>query len=144
MAFYREVVLPHVDQVACLIWPFARSAEGYAKIRIGKRMAFVHREACKHKNGPPLTPKSEARHTCGNGHLGCVNQHHTAWGTRKENEADKIVHGTSGKKLTEGDIRAIRRHIAAGDFYRDIAAQFGVRKSTISSIKTGHTWGWVP
>lgn len=41
------------------------------------------------------TPKDEAhvvRHTCGNGHLSCVNPNHLLWGTQAENRSDAARH----------------------------------------------------
>lgn len=46
-------------------------------------------------------------------------------------------------KLNEDKVRMIRLDIAAGIPQRDIAAQFGVAKSTVSAIATRQIWGHV-
>ena len=76
LQFYTEVVLKHDDPIGCLSWPFATGGKGYAHIRIKGKSRLVSRLVCEARNGPPPDQKSEARHTCGNGHLACVNQHH--------------------------------------------------------------------
>jgi len=69
------------------------------------------------------------------------------WGTRKENCADMIEHGTRRKggqipsaKLNCDNVREIRRLIAAKQTLRKIGAIFGVCHDTISKIKNGETW----
>lgn len=64
------------------------------------------------------------------------------WGTSKENEADKVLHGTSQHgernaqaKLTDTQASEIRRSKARGC---DLAIRYGVRESTtISRIRNG-------
>ena len=45
--------------------------------------------------------------------------------------------------LTEDDVRAIRKLLAAGELQRYVAAKFKVGNNTISAIATGKTWGWL-
>lgn len=73
-----------------------------------------------------------------------------SWKTAKENEADKIRHGTSMQgvrhhqaKLTEEDVREIREKRAQGRLLWDLAAVYGVTESTISSIANRKTWSQI-
>lgn len=66
------------------------------------------------------------------------------WGTRSENEKDKIDHGTKLQgerhhqaKLTEETIGAIR---AASGTYLEIAQQFGISKTQVGNIRRGDQW----
>jgi len=43
-------------------------------------------------------------------------------------------------KLTEEDVRTIRRRLHRGDLQEAIAADYGVCRMTVSRIKTGRTW----
>lgn len=131
----------------CLIWPFSRNSDGRAQIRTNRKKKLVSRIMCEHRHGPPPTPKHEAAHNCGNGHLGCVNGGHIRWATSKENQSDRLTHGThnrggrNGKaKLTEADVIEIRASIIP---QKDIAMTFGVDPSTISHIISRKSWEWL-
>lgn len=50
---------------------------------------------CQKAHGDPPSPKHDAAHSCGRGHEGCVNPNHLSWKTKKQNQADRITHGTS-------------------------------------------------
>jgi hypothetical protein len=91
--FFREVVLVY-DGEDCLLWPYGRDGWGYGRIWIDGRTHNVHRLACEMEHGLPSDARLEAAHSCGNGHLACVNRKHVRWATPKENSADKFVHGT--------------------------------------------------
>lgn len=69
------------------------------------------------------------------------------YATPKQNNADKRAHGTHlsrsshpGAKLSEADVGAIRRRLAAGDLQRQIADDFNVSRATISAIAVGRSW----
>lgn len=51
--------------------------------------------------------------------------------------------GTNKRKLTEEQVREIKRALAAGRSSRDVARQFGVTGSTVRDIRAGDRWGWV-
>ncbi len=101
--------------------------------------------------GPP-GPGRESLHEDGNR----LNAHlaNLSWGTRTENKADSIRHGTSirpsirGEKhmrarLTEAQVIAIKDGFAAGTSGEILAETFGVAPQTISAIKNGISWGWL-
>lgn len=48
-----------------------------------------------------------------------------------------------GAKLTDGDVREIRRLVAQGVTQREIGRRYGVSRSTIGLIVRGKTWGHV-
>lgn len=130
----------------CLLWPFSRFPNGYAKIRHKGRSSLVHRLVCERVNGPAPSVKHEAAHSCGNGHLGCVSQSHLSWKTPVENAADKLEHGTNSNgennaqaKLSEEDIHEIRR-IGTSLPQHKIGAMFGVSQSNVSLILSGKHW----
>jgi hypothetical protein len=138
----------------CLIWPFYRNSYGYAGW--GKRKKsetkLVSRYICEVVNGKPDDSSLVSRHTCGNGHLGCVSPKHLIWGTKKQNAEDAILHGRIARgqnsataKLRNHDIAVIlglfgmTNHPSIGK----VAKLFNVNTSTISYIKTRKNWAWV-
>lgn len=133
----------------CITFPFYRQASGYGWVRTpdGPRGAHVYVATLAHGEKP--SKKHEACHTCGNGHLGCVNPNHIYWGTKSDNMRDSIAHGTGqrikyvsgenavGAKYSDDQIRQVREAIERGERQVDIAAQFGLSQSHISRIKHG-------
>lgn len=70
--------------------------------------------------------------------------------TYAANSADSDRHGTrprgssrSNSKLTESSVVEIRKRLTAGDMQKDIAADFGVSRSTIYNLKEGISWNHV-
>lgn len=129
----------------CLHWPFCKDEKGYGLLKVNGKMMPASRYVCTLAHGEP-PPKHDAAHSCGKGHLGCVNPNHLSWKTRAANMADKIAHGTrqcgergTGAKLTEHSVRKIL-HMKGKTTLREIALVFGVSKSTICAIHKGLTW----
>lgn len=145
--YFQNVVLAYEGD-DCLFWPYSRG-RGHAQLRFNNKLAIVSRLVCEHAYGPPPTPKHEAAHSCGNGHLGCVTRRHLRWATSTENKADKVLHGTTSRgerfwaaKLTELDVRAIRALEGTMPKYK-IAEKYGVARSTISLIHSRQNWAWL-
>lgn len=79
-------------------------------------------------------------------------RHHNAdrnlrWATRRQNLADRLLHGTDNRgerhgcaKLTGPDVIAIRRRRGAGERNGALAAEFGVTPATICDITHGRSW----
>lgn len=73
------------------------------------------------------------------------------WGTQAENEADKVVHGTSNHgsrngaaKLTEDDVRTIRRLYKTGRYMqKDLAKMYGLKQPSMSDIIRRVNWYWL-
>lgn len=132
----------------CLIWPFSRLTLGYPSVRIDGRLQIASRVMCEWAHGPP--PKGHwAVHSCGNGHLGCVNPRHLRWATPEQNQADSIEHGTRVRgsrvgisKLTETNVRAIRA-MKGQVTQRRLATEYGVSEGLISLIMSGRSWAWL-
>ncbi len=72
-----------------------------------------------------------------------------AWGTRRENCADRLLHGTTNRgarsgrtPLTEDDVRRIRTLQGVADS-RDVAAHYGVQRGCIYAIWNRKRWWYV-
>lgn len=144
-SYFRETVLSYEGD-DCLLWPYARDLNGYAQVYWEGRVSRAHRIACTVVHGTPPFPLAEAAHSCGNGHLGCVNPRHLRWDTRTGNQSDRLRHGThvygdkhGGSKLGPDDVREIRL-LRGQRPLKEIAARFGVSKSTISAIHCRRLW----
>lgn len=84
-------------------------------------------------------------HRCGN--AGCINPFHLYIGTALQNAHDRRLHGTHcrGKdlpqtKLSDADVLTI---LASPKRVTDLALEYGVSKSCISRIRTGHARAYV-
>lgn len=119
---------------------------GYANVRLNtdgkqewKKVARLVAEAW---HGPAPDASSHAAHLDGD----TLNNRaeNIAWKSPKENNADKIVHGThqAGErhprvKLSAEQVGAIRESTLPS---RALAAQYGVNQSQIVRIKNGARW----
>lgn len=129
----------------CLIWPFHCNTIGYGQV-CGQNASRV---MCELVNGPAPTPAHDAAHSCGKGHLACVSPRHVAWKTKRENQADRIAHGTASlgsqnpaAVLSEEQVLAIRR-LAATKTHKEIAGEFEISRQHVTSIVGGKRWGWL-
>ena len=72
------------------------------------------------------------------------------WGTSTENKADQVRHGTSlrgqaigSAKLTEDDVREIRRFVARGERVTHVGRLFGVTHNQVKRIVTRECWAHI-
>jgi hypothetical protein len=152
LEFLLSKALPFKDTQTCLIWPYAKSTDGYGCIVIDGRRCIVSRLVCESTHGPSPTDTHQAAHDCGNS--SCCNPTHIRWKTPKENCADKIIHGTNvgnykpkfgesnGRSLlTRDQVMAIRGSTA--EPRRKLADRYGVSVSTIAAIRARQNWTWL-
>ena len=146
--YFLEVAVPY-DGDECLIWPYARDNQGYARLNDGTRMKSLSRIMCETCIGPPPTKRHHAAHSCGNGHIGCITKRHLRWATVSENQKDRVLHGTSNRGersstavLTEQDVLFIREAVKTRT-QADLARSYGVHQTTVSDIITRRRWGWL-
>ena len=126
---------------------------GYQKVRLysddGRQSCRVHHLVCLAFHGP-RPDGAEARHL--NGDKADNRAKNLAWGTRLENTADSIRHGTfrfrralpgeghHAAKLTAAAVRKIRSALADGESQRSLARRFSVSQTQICHIGQGKTW----
>ena len=133
LRFLREAASTKTDD--CIFWPFAGRANG-GRLKVDGKLVSAARLMCTWAHGKPCRAAMHAAHSCGNGHLGCVNPKHLRWATPKQNNDDKILHGTNlaTVKLTNVQIAAIatdtRPHV-------EICRSYGITRQTIWRIKRG-------
>lgn len=120
---------------------------GYTSFALCKnghyRRKVTHRAICEAFHGP-----NDGMDAC---HIDGVPGHdrpdNLRWGTRKQNMADTLTHGTrlvgekvAGAKLTAEKVREIRILAARGETQRSIGAKFGVSQGAISLIVLRQRW----
>lgn len=143
-AYFRESLAHHDRDGGCWEWPFARNSDGYGTLGVAATPAgrLVHRQAFELAYGyvPPV-----CRHTCDN--PPCFNPAHLVPGVQADNVRDTIERGRNrrgeahyGAKLTEADVREIRRLVADGVDQATLAARFGVSGGLISSVVRRARW----
>jgi hypothetical protein len=132
----------------CIDWPFGVMKEGYGRLDFRGREYLAHRLICEWAHGPVPEDKEQAAHSCGN--RLCVNPHHLRWATRRENEADKVIHGTTNRGarsgsavLTPDDVRRIRSAVKSGVTMYVLSKQYGVAHKTIKRAALGLSWSEV-
>lgn len=145
---YFETTVMNYRGDECPIWP-GRRINGYGSMSLNGKDVIVSRQVCERLYGPPPSPDHQAAHSCGKGKGGCVAPHHLRWATRKENDQDKLIHGTRlfGQrnplaKLTDEEARQI---IALKGVMRtvEIAAKFGVSRHMVTRIQAGTARSWM-
>ena len=87
----------------------------------------------------------ECRHLDGNKYNNHISN--LIWGTKKDNLADRCAHGATAKnedhgmsKLTNAEVRVIKKLIALGVKNRRIGEIFNVTPSNVHCIRHGKTW----
>jgi hypothetical protein len=102
----------------------------------------AHVFAWEQATGRTVPPGKVVMHSCDNPR--CVNPDHLSIGTQRDNILDSIRKGRYNafgiQKLDAVKVRAIRALAATGMRHKDIAAQFGVGRTTITGILNGATW----
>lgn len=127
------------DAKGCWIWTAALKANGYGVFGPGasRRNTYAHRWAYDHFVGPIPHGMMVCHH--------CDVRALVAKGRSLRGERHNLV------KLTESQVREIRRLWAAGDIMQpELAQRFDTTKGTVSLIVRGETWrhilpaDWVP
>lgn len=149
MRFLTDTAL-HWQSNSCLYFPKSLSRKiGYPTVRNDGLNTNASRIVCRMAHGEPPSTQHEAAHSCGNGHLGCINPKHLRWATHIENVADRTIHGTTARgermglsKLSESDVREIRALRGKVSIVK-LASVFGVSDTCISAIQLRKSWAWL-
>lgn len=140
LAFLKAHIAHEGDE--CVLWPWSRTHQGYGMVGYFGKLRRAHQLMCFFVHGERPTPKHHAAHSCGNGHLGCVNPRHLSWKTARENCLDTVAHGRHGsrhhkKHLTAEQVNDIR---SAEGSQMAVAAKYGVSYWTVGRIRRNEIW----
>lgn len=164
-AFWRRIAVSELAD--CWEWMGWRDTDGYG--RVSQREAYeggryAHRIAWMLTNGP-MSPELCVCHTCDN--PACCNPRHLWLGTNIQNIADRENKGRTARaersgrqrhpdayprgsahpsaKLREADIIAVRARYRDTDITAvELAAEYGVSRTSMQWILHGRTWRHVP
>lgn len=133
----------------CLKWPFEITRHGYGCVKQNGKKRVASRVMCEVAHGIHPDDKMEACHSCGNGHLACMNPSHLSWKTRTGNVRDAMDHGTwkhgdmdPNAKLDERKVREIR-DLARSQTHSQIAKWYGITKNQVYKVVSKRQWAWV-
>jgi hypothetical protein len=139
--FYSKVL----KTKTCWIWTGSKNKKGYGLIGdcIGGGKSITkraHRVIWVWKNGP-IPDGFIVRHICDN--PSCVNPDHLEIGTYKDNTKDMLKRGRASRhtaKLTDKDIKFIRKAYIPYKNSEKLAAIFGVCSRQIRKIANKEQW----
>lgn len=144
--FKRRVLID--DRTGCWLWLGKPGGGGYGQFHIRSTTLTppAHRAGYALFKGP--IPEGVLVRHGGCHNSKCVNPDHMELGSHADNMRDRARDGTSNRgerngmaRLTEVEVRAIRRGLVRGQTYRDLGKQFKVSDSVIGDIARGKTWG---
>jgi len=134
------------ERTGCLLWTGKTYRDlPYGRLGIDRRQHVAHRVAWEIANGP--VPAGQiVRHRCDNPQ--CIEPAHLELGTQADNMQDMISRRrfdrtgerNNSARLTWPVVRALRAASTAGASVKQLAAEYGVCKSQVRNIISGHHW----
>lgn len=132
----------------CWEWIGQKDPDGYGRLHVDGSPALAHRVSYLLCYGS-IPDGMDVLHKCDTPK--CVNPEHLFLGTQADNVRDMHAKGRARKrgmkgaehhqaKLTESDVRAIRRSTELG---REIAARYGLSTTQVYDIRKRRSWAHV-
>lgn len=130
----------------CWIWTGCLWSNGYGRVRANGRAVVAHRVAYELAAGRIPSGKL-VLHRCDV--RACVNPRHLFLGTHADNVHDCMDKGRRAKligeqhpmsKLTEQQVREIRRSRKAGVTLSALASRYGVTPQAVCLAANNHSW----
>jgi len=125
----------------CLEWQnITKRKDGRPWIKIHNKEQAAYVFSCEYKEKRIRPEGLQTRHLCGNEI--CCEPTHLMFGTAQENALDAVNHEASKHfKLNKERVKAIRKsHEDKSKTKKELAEEYGVNESTISSVIHNKTW----
>lgn len=131
----------------CWVWTAARFRTGYGMFLWERRLVGAHRVAWMLTHG--AIPEGQmVLHSCDN--RACVRLAHLSLGSHRENMDQMVARlryehgeGHHSNRLTEAQVREIKRRLRDGEEVAPLSREFGVTYTAIHFIKIGRNWKWL-
>lgn len=148
---WLEEVAGQADTPECVLWPY-KTQLGYGRIFYDGRQHMATHVVLELTGRPrPIIGGHHgavARHLCDQ--PACCNPRHLEWGTQGDNVADmarrrRAARGerSGNAKITEDDVREIRRLSREGWSQRQLGERFGISAPAVGYIQRRRTWAHV-
>jgi len=142
--FWRFVSMPP-EPNGCWLWIGTKLRSGYGIFYFrGNVRVRAHRMSYRLHFGE-FDESMDVLHSCDN--PSCVKPSHLYLGTHAQNMTDRDAKGRQARgrrngsaKLTDDDVRLIRKLRTTGLTHPQLAANYGVTKQTIAALLNGKTW----
>lgn len=66
-----------------------------------------------------------------------------AYGTRRQNSIDMVLHGKMDRFFKPDEVKNIKRRLSRGEIARTIAQDYGVHIKTVQNIRQGRTYAYI-
>jgi len=131
----------------CWEWLGGKNSQGYGYINVRGKMVSAHRYMYQLTKGL-IKKGNHVRHSCHN--QPCVNPAHLSQGTPTENSQDSVRDkqmfqgiNNPAAKLSEDQVREIRKRRLAGENGYDLAREFAIHNCAVYEIASGKRWASV-
>lgn len=133
----------------CWEWQGFRNDSGYGRMVDWKTETLTHRISYEIATGEAIPEGMFVLHRCDN--PPCLRPEHLFLGTAQDNMSDMVSKGrahtghlpSNTTKLTPAKVTEIRRKYQRGYTQCEIAAEFQISQSQVSSIVRRQNWRWV-
>lgn len=135
-------------QAGCILWAGCCNTRGYGIISGQQKVLMAHRVSFALLVGP--IGELFVLHRCDN--PPCINPSHLFLGTHRDNQEDKVKKGRNAhlkgvdngcSKITEEQVKGIRRCYSEGETLQALADKNGLSKSTVHQIIKYKSWSHI-
>lgn len=132
----------------CWLWIGAKDRNGYGVVRIGGKNYSAHRLSWEWANNQKIPDGMVLIHLCDE--PSCVKPSHLTIGTQINNIEDRVKKNRSARgqqngkaRLTEKDVKLIKKLRGRGMTESSIAELLEVSRSAVANVLHHRSWGWV-